>query len=43
VADWWTEAPLAVDAWDLELAGGLLIRAARELATGSWRIEAVYD
>jgi protein ImuB len=43
VAEWWTEAPLAVDAYDLELAGGLLIRAARELATGSWRIEAVYD
>lgn len=43
VAEWWTEAPLALDAYDLELAGGLLIRAARELATGTWRIEAVYD
>ncbi|HTO99242.1 MAG TPA: DNA polymerase Y family protein [Myxococcales bacterium] len=43
VAEWWTEAPLALDAWDLELAGGLLVRAARELATGTWRIEAVYD
>ncbi|HYS08045.1 MAG TPA: DNA polymerase Y family protein [Myxococcales bacterium] len=43
VAEWWTEEPLALDAYDLELAGGLLIRAARELATGTWRIEAVYD
>jgi protein ImuB len=43
VAEWWTEGPIALDAWDLELAGGLLIRAARELHTGEWRIEAVYD
>jgi len=43
VAEWWTDAPLALDAYDLELAGGLLIRAARELATGAWFIEAVYD
>ncbi len=43
VAEWWTEEPVALDAYDLELAGGLLIRAARELATGTWRIEAVYD
>jgi protein ImuB len=43
VAEWWTDEPLALDAWDLELAGGLLIRAAQELATGTWRIEAVYD
>src|SRR2546425_4765049 len=43
VGEWWTDAPIALDAYDLELAGGLLIRAARELATGTWRIEAVYD
>jgi len=43
VAEWWTEAPVALDAYDLELAGGLLIRAACELGTGTWRIEAVYD
>jgi hypothetical protein len=43
VAEWWTEAPLALDEYDLELAGGLLIRAARELLTGTWFIEAVYD
>ena len=43
VAEWWTDSPVALDAWDLELAGGLLIRAARELSSGTWRIEAVYD
>ena len=43
VAEWWTDAPIALDAYDLELSGGLLVRAARELATGTWRIEAVYD
>ena len=43
VAEWWTPEPIALDAYDLELAGGLLIRAARELATGEWRIEAIYD
>jgi len=37
------DAPIALDAYDLELSGGLLVRAARELATGTWRIEAVYD
>ena len=43
LAEWWTDAPLALDAYDLELAGGLLIRASRELATDAWHIEAVYD
>ncbi|MGZ6142368.1 MAG: DNA polymerase Y family protein [Myxococcales bacterium] len=43
VAEWWTDAPIALDAYDLELAGGLLIRASKELATEAWRIEAVYD
>jgi protein ImuB len=43
VAEWWTDAPVALDSYDLELAGGLLIRASKELATESWRIEAIYD
>jgi protein ImuB len=43
VAEWWTESPVALDSYDLELAGGLLLRASRELATGSWWLEAVYD
>ena len=42
-AEWWTEAPLALDSYDLELAGGLLLRASRELTSGAWFIEAVYD
>ncbi|HVI24129.1 MAG TPA: hypothetical protein VM691_11630, partial [Myxococcales bacterium] len=43
VAEWWTDHPLALDSYDLEIAGGLLIRASRELESGSWWIEAVYD
>jgi hypothetical protein len=43
VAEWWTDAPLALDSYDLEIAGGLLLRASRELATDAWWIEAVYD
>ena len=43
IAEWWTDAPLSLDSWDLELAGGLLLRTSRELATGAWWIEGVYD
>ncbi len=43
VAEWWTPQPLALDTFDLEVAGGLLLRASRELASGAWWIEAVYD
>ncbi len=43
VAEWWTDSPVAVDSYDLEVAGGLLLRASRELSSGSWWIEAVYD
>jgi protein ImuB len=43
VAEWWTDSPVALDSWDLELAGGLLLRVSRELGSGAWWIEAVYD
>ncbi|HEX9576987.1 MAG TPA: hypothetical protein VF993_04495, partial [Myxococcales bacterium] len=43
VAEWWTDAPLSLDSYDLELAGGLLLRASREHPSGAWWIEAVYD
>jgi len=43
VAEWWTAQPIALDSYDLELAGGLLLRASRELQSGNWWIEAVYD
>ncbi len=43
VAEWWTDAPVALDSYDLEVAGGLLLRASRELASGAWWIEAIYD
>jgi protein ImuB len=43
VAEWWTDTPVALDSYDLEVAGGLLLRASRELDSGAWWIEAVYD
>ena len=43
VAEWWTPQPLALDTFDLELAGGVLLRASRELQSGAWWIEALYD
>jgi len=43
VAEWWSDTPVAVDSYDLEVAGGLLLRASRELSSGAWWIEAVYD
>lgn len=42
-AQWWTEAPVALDSWDLELAGGLLLRVSRELQGDGWLVEAIYD
>jgi hypothetical protein len=41
--EWWGEAALALDTFDLELASGLLLRASRQLASGDWWIEALYD
>ena len=43
VAEWWTDDPLFLDSYDLELAGGLLLRASQERVSGAWWIEAVYD
>jgi len=43
VAEWWTPQPVALDTFDLEVAGGTLLRASRELQSGAWWIEAVYD
>ena len=43
LAEWWTSAPISLDAYDLELSDGLLIRASRETASGAWWIEAIYD
>ncbi len=43
MAEWWTESPLLFDSYDLELAGGLLVRVARDIGNDSWRIEAIYD
>jgi hypothetical protein len=43
VAEWWTPQPLALDTFDLELSGGTLLRASKELHSGAWWIEAIYD
>lgn len=43
VAEWWTPQPLALDTFDLEVSSGLLLRASKELHSGAWWIEAVYD
>ena len=43
VAEWWTPQPLALDTFDLEVSGGILVRASKELQSGAWWIEAVYD
>lgn len=40
---WWSEAPVARDYWDVELAGGDLYRIYRERASGSWFADGVYD
>jgi protein ImuB len=42
-AEWWTQGPIGLDSYDLELAGGLLLRASMERGSGEWWIEAVYD
>ena len=42
-AEWWGDAPLARDYWDLELSDGGLYRCYRELASGAWFVDGVYD
>ena len=42
-AEWWSEAPLARDYYDLELSDGGLYRCYRELRSGGWFVDGVYD
>lgn len=42
-AAWWTDAPVARDYWDLELTDGGLYRCYRDLASGAWFVDGVYD
>ena len=43
VGEWWSEAPLARDYYDLELSDGGLYRCYREQAAGQWFVDGVYD
>jgi protein ImuB len=41
--EWWTDTAWAREEWDVGLADGTACRLVRDLATGSWAIDAVYD
>ncbi len=41
--DWWGEAPLERDYWDVELSGGGLYRVFRDRGSGDWFVDGVYD
>ena len=41
--DWWTEARVEREYWDLELAGGVLCRVFREPRSGDWYADGIYD
>ncbi|HZP41894.1 MAG TPA: hypothetical protein VFD84_10345 [Candidatus Binatia bacterium] len=44
VGEWWSDAPLARDYWDLELSDGGIYRCYRELGgAGRWLADGVYD
>jgi protein ImuB len=40
---WWSDAPLAREYWDVELAGGGLWRLFRDAASGRWFADGAYD
>jgi len=41
--EWWDAQPWARDEWDVELAGGLVCRLARDRIQGHWYLDGVYD
>ncbi|HEX2254432.1 MAG TPA: DNA polymerase Y family protein [Thermoanaerobaculia bacterium] len=41
--EWWSEAPVARDYWDVELATGGIYRIYRDRTTGDWFADGVYD
>lgn len=43
VAEWWGEAPCARDYYDLELTDGGLYRCFRDMRSGEWFVDGVYD
>lgn len=42
-AEWWSDRPLTREYYDLELSDGGLYRCFRELASGGWFVDGVYD
>lgn len=41
--EWWRTTPFARDYWDLELSDGGLYRCYRDLDSGAWFVDGVYD
>ncbi len=41
--EWWAETAWAREEWDIALPDGTACRLARDLTTGEWRIDALYD
>jgi len=41
--DWWSDAPVERDYWDVELTGGGLYRLFRDRSTNDWFADGVYD
>lgn len=42
-AEWWSNAPVARDYYDLELTDGGIYRCFREHRSGGWFVDGVYD
>jgi protein ImuB len=42
-AEWWSEAPCRRDYYDLELSDGGLYRCYRDLVSGHWFVDGIYD
>jgi protein ImuB len=41
--EWWAETAWAREEWDVALPDGATCRLARDLATGAWAVDAIYD
>ncbi len=41
--EWWAEQPIERDYWDVELAGGSIVRIFRDRGTGDWFADGMYD
>ena len=41
--EWWAETAWAREEWDVALPDGAACRLVRDLATGAWTVDAVYD